>query len=142
MSTWVTTCAMTQARQDDTGAESQSGEALAALRVMTNTVDDQTRQLSDLSHQLQEKEQQVENVQLAPLQDGRADPMLCAQLMNKLSAAERDRDLVNNKLASMEVWAGGVAPGKAEWWCGSAVTVQPSCGGVALLWWCSPPVVV
>jgi len=70
--------------RDDTGAESQSGEALAALRVMTNTVDDQTRQLSDLSHQLQEKEQQVEN------------------LMNKLSAAERDRDLVNNKLASME----------------------------------------
>ena len=59
-------------KEDD--GDQQDREALAALRVMTSTVDDQTRQLSELTHQMNDKERQLGN------------------LINQLNAAESERD--------------------------------------------------
>merc|ERR1711924_379904 len=82
--------------KDEIAQESQDGEALDALRVMTSTVDEQTRQLSEFSHQVQDKDNQIEN------------------LMNQLAATERDRDMANNKLASMEDLVNELNTCKAE----------------------------
>jgi len=82
--------------KDEIAQESQDGEALDALRVMTSTVDEQTRQLSEFSHQVHDKDNQIEN------------------LMNQLAATERDRDMANNKLASMEDLVNELNTCKAE----------------------------
>jgi len=69
---------------DEHAEEKQDREALAALRVLTATVDDQTRQLSELTNQMNDKERQL------------------GALMNQLNAAEIARDNALGQLGSMD----------------------------------------
>lgn len=80
----------------DEQPENQEGEALIALRVMTATVDDQTRQINEMTHQIHDKDTQIAN------------------LSSQLSSHERELNISNGRLASMEDVVAELATCKAE----------------------------